>query len=297
MESCTVSVTIPTKDSAFTLARCLESVHNQGIPTEIIIADDCSRDDTRIIATDFGAKFLDGPLPLLEARYQGFLASCGDLVILLDSDQFLKPGALRRCLDVIEGCDFAFLEEISAGAATWVAKLFEADRRLLHCSIEHHVDARGGGLLPRAFRRAALEAAFEAIPAEVRRSTIAQDHAIIYASVSRHGGRSGFVRDALAHEEMSTLREVWKKYFRWGRGLVRLFDQAPDCRRLTAAAARKRLHRGGAAWRDYGMSLALLVMKSLPYGLGFGCQLLAQRLGGSSDSSNASSVSPARDES
>jgi hypothetical protein len=268
-ESASVSVTIPTKNSASSLSRCLTSIADQDVATEIIVADDCSTDGTREIAQSFGAAILTGPLPLLEARYQAFCNSTRDAILLLDSDQFLQRDALRRCLAMLERYDAVVLEETSFQPQTWISRLFEADRRSVHRSASIHLDPSRGSLLPRLFRRPILAAAFDLIPLPVRRLAVAQDHAIIAQCVGRITESIGIAPHAVQHEEMASLREMWIKYFRWGAGLADLFRLEPQYRQLTRSELTTRLHRGEGSWRDYQRSLVLLGLKSIPYGVGF----------------------------
>jgi glycosyltransferase involved in cell wall biosynthesis len=264
-----ISVTVPTKNSARTLERCLQSIQAQDAPAELIIADDCSTDATLAIAASFNARILSGPLPLLDARIQAANHASTDAVLFLDSDQILRDGTLRRCTSMLETFDVLVLEESSARPTTWVSKLFAADRRLLHRLSDHHLRPDSGSLLPRVFKRQILLPALDSIPEVVRRIAIAQDHAIIWNTVAKTTSSVGIVPDAVLHEEMATVSELWRKYFRWGAGLPQLFNAAPEYRDLTHRSVRARLHRGDAPLADYLQSMTLLALKTVPYGLGF----------------------------
>jgi glycosyltransferase involved in cell wall biosynthesis len=268
-----LAVTVPTKNSASTLRQCLEAVISQAIPIELIVADDASTDGTQAIAREFGAHVLPGPLPLLEARYQAFRFSTAGVVLLLDSDQILRPGAIERIVAEARSSDTLILGETSASPDTWLSRLFEADKRLVSSLYEHHSNPRGGSLLPRVFQRGVLTKAFKHIPPRVRRIAVAQDHAIIYEAAARSAESAGFVPDALFHLEMARIVDLWKKYFRWGQGLAELFEVAPEYRELTSAAVRHRLHRGTAPLADFARSMALMALKVLPYSAGYaiGC--------------------------
>jgi glycosyltransferase involved in cell wall biosynthesis len=264
-----ISVNIPTRNSASTLGRCLEAVTAQGVELEVIVADDNSTDGTLEVARRYGATVLTGPLPLLEARYQAARASSAEIVLLLDADQFLQPGALVESLQMLATHDALALEERSANPTTWVSRLFEADRRLLHALPEHHLDSARGTILPRVFRRSTLLRAFAKIPAEVRHAAVAQDHAILFDAASPYISSAAIVPNAVAHQEMERLRDLWRKYYRWGSGLVELFRVCPHCRELTKSNVSGRLHRGDASRADYMRSLALLGLKAAPYSLGY----------------------------
>jgi glycosyltransferase involved in cell wall biosynthesis len=264
-----ISVNIPTRNSSSTLDRCLDAVDRQNVDVEVIVADDCSTDGTPEIAISHGATVLEGPLPLLEARYQAARQSRAEVVVLLDADQFLQPNALRESLRLLETHDALALEERTANPTTWLSRLFAADRRLLHSLPEHHLDSAIGTILPRVFRRSILLRAFERIPAQVRRVAVAQDHAILYDSALPYISSVAIVPDAVTHQEMERLQDLWRKYYRWGSGLVELFEVCPHCRELTKSNVRGRLHRGDGSTADYTRSMALLGLKALPYALGY----------------------------
>jgi glycosyltransferase involved in cell wall biosynthesis len=273
-------VTIPTKNSAETLSECIGSVLREPVITQLIVADDRSDDGTQELARSLGAVVLEGPLPLLEARYQAFKRSSADAVILLDSDQIVEPGSLGRCVEMLHLYDALVLEETSVDQTTWLGNLQRADRRYLHTLGAHHMDPQKGSLLPRAFRRPILDAAFSAIPEEVRMTAVAQDHAIIYAEVAKRTNSIGFLPEGLRHREMERLSTLWRKYYRWGGGLVDLFEVAPEYRSLTREKMKGRLRRGRASGSDYVRSIILMALKTIPYSLGYAGALISRRVGG-----------------
>jgi glycosyltransferase involved in cell wall biosynthesis len=264
-----LSVNIPTKNSASTIEKCLAAVVSQPVPVEIIVADDRSTDGTQAIAERFGAQVLSGHLPLLEARYQAASRSTADVLLLLDSDQILRGDALSRIVDGAQRHDMIILGEDSSEADTWLAKLYEADKRHVYSLYGYHSNPQGGSLLPRVFRRSVLMTAFDRIPLRVRQLAVAQDHAIIYQAAARSAGSTGFVPAAVSHIEMDRLTDLWKKYFAWGRGLPELFDTSGEYRALTLEAIRHRIHKGSASSSDYVRSMTLLLLKALPYSAGY----------------------------
>jgi glycosyltransferase involved in cell wall biosynthesis len=269
MSGIPMAVTIPTKNSGRTLEACLRSVNSQDSSLEIVVADDCSTDGTREIAGQFGARIVKGPLPLLEARYRAAVEATSAFVVLLDSDQILRPGVLHRCVDALDRHDALILHECSNKPTTWIARLYAADRRYLHATSAHHMDAAKGSLLPRVFRRSDLLKAFESIPEEVRKEAVAQDHAIIYHEIAHLVTSVGIIGDAVEHQEMETYRELWRKYVHWGEGLVRLFKVAPGYETLSRKKVKGRFHASGAPVGDYLQSLLLLGLKAVPYAVGY----------------------------
>ena len=273
-----MSVTVPTRNSERTLERCLQSVRDQDVPVEIIVADDCSTDTSSAIAAAFGARILTGPLPLLEARIRAAEAASTGTVVLLDSDQILRPGVLERCLEMLDSHDALVLEEESSPPSSWISGLLAADKRLLHHLSDHHLTPGSGSLLPRVFKSWVLARAFELVPEHVHTmNVVAQDHAIIWDAVAKVTTSVGMVPDAVLHEEVTTLGDMFRKYFRWGADLPLLFDVAPQYRELTTRGVRGRLHRGDAPLADYVRSMTLLAMKTIPYGSGYVYGRLVQR--------------------
>ena len=265
-----ISVTVPTRNSERTLERCLQSVRDQDVPTEIIVADDCSTDRSPAIAAAFGARILTGPLPLLEARIRAAQAASTGIVVLLDSDQILRRGVLERCLEMLDSNDLLVLEEESSPSSSWIGGLLAADKRLLHELSDHHLTPGSGSLLPRVFKSWVLTRAFELIPEHVHTmAVVAQDHAIIWDAVAKVTTSVGMVPNAVLHEEVTSMGDMLRKYFRWGADLPLLFDAAPQYRRLTTRGVRGRLHRGDAPLADYLRSMTLLAMKTIPYSSGY----------------------------
>lgn len=98
-----VSVIIPARDEEPNLARLLESLDLQNLEsTEIIVIDDQSADKTAEIAEQFGHRVIrssappDGWLGKPWACWQGAQAAAHDILLFLDADVALEPGAIAR---------------------------------------------------------------------------------------------------------------------------------------------------------------------------------------------------------
>jgi 4,4'-diaponeurosporenoate glycosyltransferase len=96
-----VSVVIPARDEATTLPSLLASLHRQDErPREVIVVDDRSSDSTASVARVHGATVVAGaPLPAgwngkPWACDQGSRAAQGEVLVFLDADVTLAPGAL-----------------------------------------------------------------------------------------------------------------------------------------------------------------------------------------------------------
>ncbi len=212
-----VSVTIPTRNSGDVISGCLSSVKEQTYPNiETLVIDSKSTDQTKDIVGSFGAKFISYEGKLLGARYEGFLSSQGDLILLLDSDQILEPTAVERALPMMDNYDMLVLEELSYKPRSFFQKLYEADRKLIH--LQPNFAPLDGNLLPRFFRREILKKAFRAIPKRIIPTTIHHDHAIIYFEAHKLSPKVGILPASAYHREHGLIK-TWRINFRYGRSL------------------------------------------------------------------------------
>jgi glycosyltransferase involved in cell wall biosynthesis len=114
MRRALVSVVIPCFNQAHFLADAVESVLVQThTPTELIVVDDGSTDDTASVASRYPqARLLRQPnMGLAAARNSGLDASRGDYLAFLDADDRFMPGALTAGLDCLAQhpeCAFAW---------------------------------------------------------------------------------------------------------------------------------------------------------------------------------------------
>ena len=104
------SVIIPARNEAHILARLLDSLREQTIkPHEVILVDDNSTDGTGTLAQAYGVRVIplqgeppEGWLGKTWACWQGYLEARGDLLVFLDADVVLRPGALEKLLGLQE---------------------------------------------------------------------------------------------------------------------------------------------------------------------------------------------------
>ncbi len=101
-----VSVVVPTRNSARTIERCLQSIVGQR-PTrlELIVVDNDSTDGTFAIATSYADVVLRAGPERSAQRNVGVARSGGDYVMWIDSDMELIPGTIRAA--VAAGADVA----------------------------------------------------------------------------------------------------------------------------------------------------------------------------------------------
>jgi arabinofuranan 3-O-arabinosyltransferase len=148
----TVTVVVPTRNAARTLAACLASVRAQTHPdVEVVVVDNASIDATPAIAAA-GADLVERAGPERSAqRNHGWRAGTGEVVAFVDADMVLEPGVLAEAVEIFQqepATAGLVIPELSFGAG------FLARCRALEKSLylgDAAVEAA------RVFRRAALE--------------------------------------------------------------------------------------------------------------------------------------------
>jgi glycosyltransferase involved in cell wall biosynthesis len=123
----TVSVIIPTLDSAAHLARCLASICAQkGVETEIIVVDQSSTDRTIELAKAVGARVLRRPRPRVytpptASRNLGARHARGTYLLHLDADMELSLDLLATCVERCssEGHVALVLHEVDVVSGFW----------------------------------------------------------------------------------------------------------------------------------------------------------------------------------
>ncbi len=100
-----VSIVIPNYNYARTLAACIEAAQGQTYPAiEVIVADDCSTDDSVAIARRLGVTVLESPVNrgVSTARNLGAGAAGGEVLFFVDSDVALAPDAVAKAVEFLE---------------------------------------------------------------------------------------------------------------------------------------------------------------------------------------------------
>ncbi len=94
------SVVVPVFNAASMIAKCLEAIENSSYPGfEIIVVDDCSTDDTPLVAAETGgarvirSQTRSGPAA---ARNTGAKEARGDILLFVDSDVLIRGDTLAR---------------------------------------------------------------------------------------------------------------------------------------------------------------------------------------------------------
>lgn len=105
-----ISVLIPNRNGASKLAQCLAAVCASTYPDfEIIVADDCSTDDSAMIASRHNARLirLDSHLGAGAARNAAAREATGDALLFIDSDCVVLPDTLHIAARAFEADPYA----------------------------------------------------------------------------------------------------------------------------------------------------------------------------------------------
>lgn len=195
-----VSVLVPARDEAERIAACVDSIDGAD---EVLVLDDGSRDATSALARAHGARVIAGaPLPAgwlgkPHACAQLAAAASGEVLVFVDADVRLRPGAVRAAVHLLEssGLDLVaphprqetgtLSERLVQPLLQW-SFLTTLPLRVAERSARPSLSAANGQFL--VVRRAAYERAGGHVP-----DAVLDDLALVRA-IKRSGGR-GIVVD------------------------------------------------------------------------------------------------------
>ncbi len=102
LSNITISVVIPCYNSSGYLKRCLESITSQTVkPTEIVVVDDGSTDDSSQIISQFPkTKLVKHAVPqgIGQTRNTGINNTTGDVVFFFDADTIADSNCIENVL-------------------------------------------------------------------------------------------------------------------------------------------------------------------------------------------------------
>lgn len=116
----TVTVVVPTRNSARTLDACLRSLRSQTHPCRIVVVDNASTDETAVIARATADVVLEGGPERSAQRNQGARAAQADVVGFIDSDMVLEPGVVAQAVAAVHGgAGAVIVPERTVGEGYW----------------------------------------------------------------------------------------------------------------------------------------------------------------------------------
>ena len=122
MKNKLVSVIVTTKNNTATLDECLASITKQEYkPTELIVVDNFSTDDTQDIAKKYTDNvFAKGPERSTQRNF-GAKKAKGEYVMIIDSDMVLSPKVISQCVKEMNqpGVTGVVVPEESFGEGFW----------------------------------------------------------------------------------------------------------------------------------------------------------------------------------
>lgn len=111
-----VTVVIPVYNAEKYLSECVESIRSQTYTNlEIILVDDGAKDNSPKLCDEF--QQIDDRIRVIhkenegagKSRNRGIEVATGDYILFVDSDDYIKPNLVEKCMDCIAGNDSAMV--------------------------------------------------------------------------------------------------------------------------------------------------------------------------------------------
>jgi len=254
-----VSVVVPTRNSAATLGRCLESLRAQaGADVEVIVVDNHSSDSTVEIARGLADVVLTAGPERSAQRNAGALAASGQHLMFIDSDMSLEPKVAAECVaGAASGALGVVIPEQSYGEGYWAAvKTLERECYLGDETIE------AARFFPRAV--------FDRVGGYDEDIVAGPEDWDLHARVRALGGPMDRTRSRIWHDEgRLRLRETMATKYYYGRSTAAYLRKHPELARKQLTVARPAFIR---EWRRLArrprLGAGVVVLKVLELGAG-----------------------------
>lgn len=218
-----VSINIRIRNSASTLAATLDSVRRQSYKRiEVLVCDGGSTDSSVAIARSFGAsvRFAE---KLGDARYLNYSRSRGTYVVSIDSDQLLDATLIEVC---VTRCEEQHLDAVTIAEQSLIRKNTLTERLIAYdkwlIDQTRSTDPMFGTACPRFFRKSLLDRL------DWPKSLSIFDDTILYSHLLKSGAKVGYLsKPCIRHHEVTSMREVFRKFYRYGKGYFEALRQNP----------------------------------------------------------------------
>jgi glycosyltransferase involved in cell wall biosynthesis len=212
-----VSVIVPTRNSAATLAACLGSIKAQAYPAiELIVVDRDSTDDTKAIAAPYTSHVYNhGPERSAQVNY-GVEKAKGEYVYKVDSDFTLDPKVVEECVaKAREGYDAVVVHNSPDESISWIARVRKFELDMYKYDLQH------------SSARFVRKDVYQAVEGFNEKITAGEDYDF-QNKLNRAGYKTGFIdAEALHHGEP---RKFWPhllKNYQYGKDAVNYQKENP----------------------------------------------------------------------
>jgi len=253
----TVTVIVPTYNSAKTIETCIESVNSQTYPSlQVIIIDSRSTDGTVEIAGKMrGVTILQTERLRSAARNLGVAKAQGEFLLFIDSDMELTSDVVRQCVEktMRQELDAIMIPEVRVGSGFW------ADCRALE-----RVTYVGDPMIESArFFRKSVVLALGGFDEGLE----AGEDWDLHARLENGKHRIGRVAARIRHFEGDlTLKQLVRKRYHYGKTILHYIRKNPRQARVQYLPIRLNYIRNWRFLAKYPLlSSGMLLMKLVEY--------------------------------
>lgn len=257
------SIQIPTLHGKY-LRHVFESIRSQTFQDYEVVVVNSNGGAVSDLVQEYGFREVRKDVKLLEARYIANKESKGEYALLLDETRPLRKDALELLSKNLH--DMVIIGEREIGNSIWVRAAQLDKENILHCNTP---EAIKGFALPRLFKRELLTTALERLREKLGEKfsqVVFPDHELIYYEASLLSNDVLVVKEELIyHYGDASLRDVMKKYYRYGKSL-KVLNGTPYSFMTSVGRKRRNVCRGGL--RERVLLYALYFARGVPFLLG-----------------------------
>jgi glycosyltransferase involved in cell wall biosynthesis len=270
-----ITITIPVVTGKM-LGDVLESINFQEYKNyEVIIINDRGIDLVSNIAKKYGAKEIIEHGSLLKARYIGAKASSGTHILQLDeSRKLMNPCILKEIAK--NEADAVFIRE-AENVFNFITEAAAIDKRISYSAV--NIQRNKLYILPRLYRRDILMQSLESLKSKLGPlfdEITAPEDLLVYKEALPFIKKVEIIEEPfIMHYGDSKLREVVRKYYRYGSNVAMLSGTIYDGTSEFSILSRLDNRVGkGEKFRDLSMVILLWGIRYMAFKVG----VLSQRM-------------------